>query len=81
MQSITPGDTPNSLSIQGIARNRESVSKVAELFAEATLLDATRSNIRDVEVYNFSYYVTKIVSNTEIYTPENLQKLDDLTGE
>jgi Tfp pilus assembly protein PilN len=81
LQSITPGDTPNSLSIQGIARNRESVSKVAELFAEATLLDATRSNIRDVEVYNFSYYVTKIVSNTEIYTPENLQKLDDLTGE
>ena len=81
LQSITPGDTPNSLSIQGIARNRESVSKVAELFAEATLLDATRSKIRDVEVYNFSYYVTKIVSNTEIYTPENLQKLDDLTGE
>ena len=81
MQSITPGDTPNSLGIQGIARNRESVSKVAELFAEATLLDATRSKIRDVEVYNFSYYVTKIVSNTEIYTPENLQKLDDLTGE
>ena len=61
-----PGDTPNSLSIQGIARNRESVSKVAELF-EATLLDATRSNIRDVEVYNFSYYVTKIVSNTVIH--------------
>lgn len=81
LQSITPGDTPNSLSIQGVARNRESVSKVAELFAEATLLDATRSSIRDVEVYNFSYYVTKIVSNTEIYTPENLQKLDDLTGE
>ena len=80
LQSITPGDAPNSLNIQGVSRNRENISKVAELFAEATLLNATRSNIRDVEVYNFSYYVSKIVSNTEIYTPENLQKLDDLTN-
>jgi len=80
LQAITPGDTPNTLNIQGIARNRNRVSAVAELFADATLLDVTRSIIRDVEVYNFSYYVNKIVDNTDIYTPQNLQGLGDLTG-
>ena len=81
LQAITPGDTPNTLNIQGIARDRNRVSAVAELFADATLLDVTRSLIRDVEVYNFSYYVNKIVENTEVYTPQNLQGLGDLTGE
>lgn len=81
LQAITPGDTPNTLNIQGIARDRNRVSAVAELFADATLLDVTRSLIRDVEVYNFSYYVNKIVEDTEVYTPQNLQGLGDLTGE
>ncbi len=81
LQAITPGDTPNTLNIQGIARDRTRVSAVAELFADATLLDVTRSVIRDVEVYNFSYYVNKIVEDTDVYTPQNLQGLGDLTGE
>lgn len=78
LQAITPGDTPNTLNIQGIARDRNRVSAVAELFADATLLDVTRSLIRDVEVYNFSYYVNKIVEDTEVYTPQNLQGLGTL---
>jgi Tfp pilus assembly protein PilN len=81
LQAITPGDNPNTLNIQGIARDRERVSAVAELFADATLLDVTRSVIRDVEVYNFSYYVNKIVDDTNVYTPQSLQGLGDLTGE
>lgn len=80
LTTISPGDTPNTLNIQGIARTQDKVSAVAEIFADATLLDVTRSAIREVEVFNFSYSVSKIVDNTSIYTPQNLQGLGDLTG-
>ncbi|MBO6793360.1 MAG: hypothetical protein JJ895_05585 [Balneolaceae bacterium] len=80
LTNITPGDEPNTLEIQGIARYRDRVGAVAELFADATLLDVTRAEIREVEVYNFSYYVNKIVANTDVYTPQNLQGMGDLIG-
>lgn len=81
LTNITPGDDPNTLNIQGIARYQNRIPMIAGLFADATLLDVTRSEIRDVDVYNFSYYVDKIVDNTSIYTPRNLQGLEALTGE
>lgn len=80
LTAITPGENPNTLNINGIARDRDRVSELAELFADATLLDVTRSEIREVEVFNFSYYIDKIVDDTEVYTPQNLQGLGDLTG-
>ncbi len=81
LTAIIPGENPNTLNIQGIARTRDMVSSVAELFADATLLDVTRSEIREVEVYNFSYSVNRIVEDMQVYTPPNLQGLGDLTGE
>lgn len=80
LTNISPGDGPNTLIIQGIARSQDKVSAVAELFADATLLDVTRSEIRDVEVFNFNYAINQIVENTDVYTPQNLQGLGDLTG-
>ncbi|MCR9132033.1 MAG: hypothetical protein NXI08_05655 [bacterium] len=80
LTNVTPGDEPNTLEIQGIARYQDRIGQVAELFADATLLDVTRSEIREVEVYNFSYYVNRIVANTDVYTPQNLQGMGDLIG-
>ena len=80
LTNITPGDDSNTLEIQGIARYQNRVGEVAELFADATLLDVTRTEIREVEVYNFSYYVNRIVDNPDVYTPQNLQGMGDLIG-
>jgi Tfp pilus assembly protein PilN len=81
LTGITPGDQPNTLNIEGVARSREKISRVADIFASATLLDVTISEIREVDIFSFSYSVEKIVENTSIYTPQNLQGLGDLTGE
>jgi Tfp pilus assembly protein PilN len=81
LTGITPGDRPNTLNIEGIARTRDKVSRVADIFANATLLDVTTSQIRERDVYNFSYTISSIVSNTDVYTPQSLQGLGDLTGD
>lgn len=80
LTNITPGNEPNQLIIEGVARSRSKIAQVADIFADATLLDVSRSIIREVEVYNFSYEVQKIFENTAVYTPHNLQGLEDLMG-
>ncbi|MFV1885598.1 MAG: hypothetical protein ACMZ7B_13995 [Balneola sp.] len=80
LTSFSVGDEPNTLEIQGIARYRNRIPKVAELFAEATLLNVSTSEIREQEVYLFSYTIGKIVSDESVYTPDNLKGLEDLTG-
>lgn len=78
--SLSVGEDLNTLEIQGISRYRNRIPEIAELFADATLLDVTRFEIREQEVYRFSYQINKIVPNTSVYTPNNLKGLGDLTG-
>jgi Tfp pilus assembly protein PilN len=80
LTSFSVGDEPNTLEIQGIARYRNRIPEVAELFADATLLNVSTSEIREQEVYLFSYSIGKIVSDESVYTPDNLKGLEDLTG-
>lgn len=81
LTSVTTGDEPNTLEIQGISRYRSRIPLVAELFADATLLDVTSVEIRGVEVYSFSYTVNKIIEDESLYTPQNIQGLQNLVGE
>ncbi len=78
--SITVGDEPNTLQVQGISRYRSSIPLVAEMFSNATLISVSTIEIREAEVYAFSYQVDEIVSDLSIYTPDNLKGLGDLTG-
>lgn len=80
LTSINVGDEENTLEIQGIARKRSSIPLVAELFADATLLSVSTSEIRGEVVFNFQYTVERIVPNVRVYTPDNLKGLGDLTG-
>ncbi|MEQ9310483.1 MAG: hypothetical protein RLN90_13595 [Balneolaceae bacterium] len=80
LTSINVGDDENTLEIQGIARKRSSIPLVAELFADATLLSVSTSEIRGEVVFNFQYTVERIVPNVRVYTPDNLKGLGDLTG-
>ncbi|HCD52191.1 MAG TPA: hypothetical protein DEQ34_07080 [Balneolaceae bacterium] len=78
--SVSQGEEPNTLEIQGIARYQSRVHIFADIFADATLLNVSSDEIRGVEVFNFSYQVNKIVENTSVYTPKDLQSLEELTG-
>ena len=78
--SITVGDEPNTLQIQGLSRNRSSIPVIAEIFSNATLISVSTIQIRDTDVYAFSYQVDEIVSDLSRYTPDNLKGLGDLTG-
>ena len=80
LTSISPGDNANTLNIEGVARSRSQIARVADIFANATLMDVSSSLIREVEVFNFSYTIQKIVPNTTVYTPQNMQGLEDLMG-
>ncbi len=80
LTSINVGEEENTLEIQGIARQRSKIPMIAALFADATLLNVSTSEIRGEEVYNFTYEIDRIVPNTSVYTPDNLKGLGDLTG-
>ncbi len=66
-----PGQTGSGgeLEISGIATSREKIAMVADLFEEATLLDVTINEIREMDVYAFTYVVRRIVGNQSIYSP------------
>lgn len=80
LTTLSNGVDENTLEIQGVARYRSRIPMIAELFSDATLLSVSRSEIREEEVYNFSYQIDKIFDNTSVYTPDNLQGLEDLIG-
>lgn len=80
LTNISPGETENTLNIEGIARSRSKIAMVADIFAEATLLDVYNIQIREADVFGFSYSVEKIVENTSQYTPQNLKGLEELIG-
>lgn len=80
LTTYSNGGEDNSLQIQGVARYRSRIPMIAELFADATLLSVSRSEIRGEEVFNFNYQIDRIVDNTSVYTPDNLKGLEDLIG-
>lgn len=80
LTSIAVGDAPNTLELEGISRDRSSISQVAKMFSNATLLDVSSFEIREQEVFRFTYSITEIVPNTSVYTPDNLQGLENLIG-
>jgi Tfp pilus assembly protein PilN len=59
------------IEISGIATDRKKIPLVADLFEEATLLDVTINQIREKDVYIFTYAVRKIVENTSVYSPSD----------
>ena len=67
-----------SLTISGIARDREKIAEIADLFAQATLLDVTLNEIRGVDVYTFTYVVSRIVENESIYSPTGEEELTEV---
>ncbi len=81
LTSVSVGEEPNTLEIQGIARYRNRIPMIAELFDEATLLNVSRSDIREEEVFTFSYQISSIVEDNSVYTPSNLKGLEELTGQ
>jgi hypothetical protein len=80
LTTLSVGSEENTLEIQGVARYRSSIPLVAEIFDNATLLSVSMDEIREQEVYNFTYSIQRIVANTSVYTPDNLQGLEDLVG-
>lgn len=68
------------LNLSGVALYRNRISMIADMFSEAVLQDVQRAEIREKEVYNFSYFIPNVVSNVERYTPESAQGLKDILG-
>lgn len=69
--SFANSQNPSGILITGIARNRDHIPLVADLFAEVTLLDVTLNEIREEQVYNFTYLIKNIVSDESVYNPAN----------
>jgi len=69
LTSFSRSQNPAGFLITGIARDRDRIPMVADLFANATLLDVTLNEIREQQVYNFTYLVKDIVSDESVYDP------------
>ncbi len=69
-----------TFSISGISLYRNRIPMIADLFSEATLVDVTRTLIREREAFNFTYQVSEIVPDPVIYTPESAKGLNEVLG-
>jgi len=76
--SFANSQNPSGILITGIARNRDRIPLVADLFAEATLLDVTLNEIREEQVYNFTYLIKSIVPDDSVYNPANPGLIGDI---
>jgi len=79
--SFANSQNPSGILITGIARNRDRIPLVADLFAEATLLDVTLNEIREEQVYNFTYLIKSIVPDESVYNPDNPGLIGDTGGD
>lgn len=68
-------DQQGAITITGVARDRERISEIADLFAQATLIDVVLDQIRGEDVYNFTYIISKVVSDESIYSPTGEEEL------
>lgn len=71
----------NTIEIAGIARNRDRIPMLADLFDEATLQNVRSTEIRSEEVFEFRYVIGNIFEDENIYTPENVQGIQEIIGE
>ena len=68
--SSSPGQPGSGeLEISGIASTRDKIAMVADLFEEATLLDVTINQLRERDIYAFTYVIRRIVRDQSIYSP------------
>lgn len=71
----------NSIELAGVARYRDRIPMLADLFNDATLLNVTTAEIRLEEVFEFRYVVESFFEDENIYTPENVQGIQEIIGE
>lgn len=71
----------NSIELAGVARQRDRIPMLADLFHNATLLNVRSSEIRTEEVFEFRYVVGSFFEDENIYTPENVQGIQQIIGE
>ncbi|MDZ7806921.1 MAG: hypothetical protein U5K71_07380 [Gracilimonas sp.] len=71
----------NSVELAGVARYRDRIPMLADLFNNATLLNVSSAEIRSEEVFQFRYVVGSFFEDENIYTPENVQGIQEIIGE
>lgn len=71
----------NSIELAGVARQRDRIPMLADLFHNATLLNVRSSEIRTEEVFEFRYVIGSFFEDENIYTPENVQGIQQIIGE
>jgi hypothetical protein len=69
-----------SIELSGVSLYRNRIPMVADIFSQAVLLDVQRTEIREQEVFSFSYRITEVVANKERYTPESAKGLKEVLG-
>ncbi|MGN8226579.1 PilN domain-containing protein [Gracilimonas sp. BCB1] len=70
---------PNGdVELTGYAVYRERIAELADLFADATLLNVTSDQIREQDVYSFTYVVSEFFDDESIYTPQSVQGIEEL---
>ncbi|WP_421774670.1 PilN domain-containing protein [Gracilimonas sp.] len=70
---------PNGdIELTGYAVYRERIAELADLFADATLLNVTSDQIREQDVYSFTYVVSEFFEDESIYTPQSVQGIEEL---
>ena len=74
MNSAPNGDVEFS----GYAVYRERIPLIADLFDDATLLTVTTTQIRDRDVFDFTYVVKDFYQDESVYTPESVQGIEEL---
>ncbi|WP_409028964.1 PilN domain-containing protein [Gracilimonas sediminicola] len=70
---------PNGdIELSGYAVYRERIAELADVFEDATLLNVTSDQIREQDVYSFTYVVSEFFEDESIYTPQSVQGIEEL---
>ncbi|MEO1023604.1 MAG: hypothetical protein AAFW89_13750 [Bacteroidota bacterium] len=79
--SLSPVGQTSTYELTGVALYKNRIPLVAGIFADATLLDVTTSELRGREIYNFSYTIHKMVDDESVYTPKLVNEDLDLDAD
>ncbi len=80
LTSLVSTNNKNTIEIQGYSLYKNRIPMIADIFDNAVLLDVSREEIREKEVFSFRYLVNRIVANENMYTPESAKGLDNVLG-
>ncbi|WP_018126391.1 hypothetical protein [Balneola vulgaris] len=78
--SLVVDESTGNVELSGYSLYRNRIPMVADIFSSAVLVDVTRTLIREKEVYAFTYSISKVVPNEDVYTPESAQGLKEILG-